>query len=97
LPPRARLRRAAPAEMAALLQRRAPAPTWGSLVAAPLPVGPAAQLAAIVRQRPLPFPHRAVRTSVGTCTMRLGPGCHATIAICFCITCVRGQGGQGRG
>lgn len=27
----------------------------------------------------------AARTSVGTCSRRLGPGCHATMAICLVI------------
>jgi hypothetical protein len=30
------------------------------------------------------------RTSVGTWTIRLGPGCHATMAICFVIICTSG-------
>lgn len=32
----------------------------------------------------------AVHTRVGTCTTLLGPGCQATMAICFCIVWMSG-------
>ena len=61
----------------------------------------AAQLVALV---PLPFTQqglsklirqlkdqvRKTHTCDGTCTILLGPGCQATMAICFCIVCTSG-------